>query len=47
MLQLVLGNGLPFAFVLALQPVPDFRDLRESKGEERRELAKWIVTLSY
>lgn len=46
MLQLVLGNGLPFAFVLALQPVPDFRDLRESNGEERKELAKWIVALS-
>lgn len=47
MLQLVLGNGLPFAFVLTLQPVPDFRDLRESKGEERKELAKWIMALSY
>lgn len=31
-LKLVLGNSLPFALVLSLQPVPDFRDLKEWNG---------------
>lgn len=46
MLQLVLSDSLPFAFVLALQPIPDFWDLRERNGEESEELAKWTTVPS-
>lgn len=40
MLQLVLGNSLPFAFVLSLQAIPDFWDLRECNGDGRRGAGK-------
>lgn len=40
MLKLVLGNSLPLAFVLSLQPIPDFRDLRECNGDREEEAGK-------
>lgn len=40
MLKLVLGNSLPLAFVLSLQPIPDFRDLRECNGDREEGAGK-------
>lgn len=40
MLKLVLGNSLPFAFVLSLQPIPDFWDLKECNGDREEGTGK-------
>lgn len=40
MLKLVLGNSLPFASVLSLQPIPDFRDLKERNGDRKEGTGK-------
>lgn len=39
-LKLVLGDSLPLAFVLSLQPIPDFWDLKECNGDRKEGTRK-------